>query len=135
MNQLPYSCYFQERLKKEYKNANKTREGYVDESEDEEEPTLTRAGKGLRKTLQKLEKDGGYDESDDDENPYASEVCLLWIARMRRRLIAFRLRKRRKSPFQSTRVLLSSLPSPSQGVNPLRQTGRRRPRRPNRPLR
>ncbi|KAH9938632.1 uncharacterized protein B0H18DRAFT_925141 [Fomitopsis serialis] len=62
----------EERLKREYKNANKTREGYVDESEDEDEPTLTRAGKGLRKTLQKLEKDGGYEESDDDENPYAS---------------------------------------------------------------
>ncbi|KAH9843829.1 uncharacterized protein C8Q71DRAFT_730170 [Rhodofomes roseus] len=64
----------EERLKREYKNANKAREGYVDESDDEDEPTLTQAGKGLRKTLQKLEKDGGYDESDDDENPYASEV-------------------------------------------------------------
>ena len=51
-----FICCHQERLKKEYKTANKTREGYVDESEDEDEPTLTSAGKGLRKTLQKLEK-------------------------------------------------------------------------------
>ncbi|KZT12734.1 Rap30/74 interaction domain-containing protein [Laetiporus sulphureus 93-53] len=64
----------EERLKKEYKSANKAREGYVDESEEEEETTLTRAGKTLQKTLQKLEKDGGYEESDEEENPYASEV-------------------------------------------------------------
>lgn len=63
----------EERLKREYKTANKQREGYIDESDDEEETTLTRAGKTLQKTLQKLEKDGGYDDSDEDENPYISE--------------------------------------------------------------
>lgn len=62
----------EERLKREYKNANKTREGYIDESDDEDDITLTRAGKNLQKTLQKLEKDGGYDDS-DEENPYMSE--------------------------------------------------------------
>ena len=93
-------------MKREYKQANKTREGYVDESEDEEEPTLTRAGKGLRKTLQKLEKDGGYDESDDDENPYASEVCSHWIAQPERRLTASRLRKRKRAGLTDLEALL-----------------------------
>ncbi|OSD04277.1 hypothetical protein PYCCODRAFT_1451181 [Trametes coccinea BRFM310] len=65
----------EERLKKEYKNANKLREGYIDESDEEEdEAKLTGAGKNLQKTLKKLDKDGAYDESDDEEkNPYASE--------------------------------------------------------------
>lgn len=66
----------QERLKREYKNANKQREGYIDESDEDEEELikLTQEGKTLQKTLKKLEKDGGYDESDEEENPYASEV-------------------------------------------------------------
>ncbi|KAL6299703.1 hypothetical protein BKA93DRAFT_577605 [Sparassis latifolia] len=64
----------EERLKRQYKNANKQREGYIDESDDdeEEESKLTGAGKTLQKTLRKLEKDGGYDDSDDERNPYAS---------------------------------------------------------------
>ena len=71
----------QERLKKEYKSANKVRESYIDESEeeDEDDSKLTGAGKNLQKTLKKLEKGGGYEEdSDDDKNPYASSVraCL-----------------------------------------------------------
>ena len=66
----------QERLKKEYKNANKQREGYIDESDEEDmEDVLTGAGKNIQKTLRKLEKDGGYDDdSDDEKNPYASSV-------------------------------------------------------------
>ncbi|OJT03740.1 Transcription initiation factor IIF subunit alpha [Trametes pubescens] len=64
----------EERLKKEYKNANKLREGHIDESdEEEEEAQLTGAGKNLQKTLKKLDKDGAYDDSDDEKNPYASE--------------------------------------------------------------
>ncbi|TBU32744.1 hypothetical protein BD311DRAFT_774930 [Dichomitus squalens] len=63
----------EERLKREYKTANKLREGFIDESDDEEdESKLTGAGKNLQKTLKKLEKGGGYDESDDEKNPYAS---------------------------------------------------------------
>ncbi|KAI0832446.1 hypothetical protein BC628DRAFT_1406917 [Trametes gibbosa] len=64
----------EERLKKEYKNANKLREAYIDESDDEDdEAKLTGAGKNLQKTLKKLDKDGAYDDSDDEQNPYASE--------------------------------------------------------------
>ncbi|KAK7695812.1 hypothetical protein QCA50_000450 [Cerrena zonata] len=63
----------QERIKREYKTANKTREGYIDESEEEEEePKLSMAGKDMRKLMKKLEKNLAYDESDDDRNPYAS---------------------------------------------------------------
>ncbi|TFK91821.1 hypothetical protein K466DRAFT_582462 [Polyporus arcularius HHB13444] len=64
----------EERLKKEYRTANKLREGGVDESEEEEddEAKLTGAGKNLQKTLKKLEKGGGYEDSDDEKNPYAS---------------------------------------------------------------
>ena len=65
----------QERLKREYKNANKQREGYIDESdEDDLDEVLTGAGKNIQKTLRKLEKDGGYDDSDEEKNPYASSV-------------------------------------------------------------
>lgn len=65
----------QERLKREYKNANKTREGYIDESEEEEDINeLSNAGKDMRKLMKKLEKNNGYDESDDEKNPYASSV-------------------------------------------------------------
>ncbi|RPD67135.1 Rap30/74 interaction domain-containing protein [Lentinus tigrinus ALCF2SS1-7] len=64
----------EERLKREYKTANKLREGYIDESESEseDEAKLTGAGKNLQKTLKKLEKGGGYEDSDDEKNPYAS---------------------------------------------------------------
>ncbi|OCH94079.1 hypothetical protein OBBRIDRAFT_789608 [Obba rivulosa] len=63
----------EERLKREYRNANKLRDAGVDESEDEDdENRLTGAGKNLQKTLRKLEKDGAYDDSDDEKNPYAS---------------------------------------------------------------
>lgn len=71
------SMILQERLKKEYKTANKVREGYIDESDEEDEDgsQLTGAGKNLQKTLKKLEKGGGYeDDSDDDKDPYASAV-------------------------------------------------------------
>lgn len=63
----------EERLKREYKAANKTREGYIDESEEEEDlPQLSTAGKDMRKLMKKLEKNTAYDESDDEKNPYAS---------------------------------------------------------------
>lgn len=69
------SLDLQERLKREYKNANKTREGYIDESEEEEDITeLTGAGKDMRKLMKKHEKNNAYDDSDDDKNPYASSV-------------------------------------------------------------
>lgn len=62
----------EERLKREYKSANKTREGYVDESESEEgESQLTKDGKSLKKLMRKLEKNAAYD-SDEERNPYAS---------------------------------------------------------------
>ncbi|KAI0347540.1 Rap30/74 interaction domain-containing protein [Trametopsis cervina] len=63
----------EERLKREYKNANKTREGYIDESEEEEDMSeLTGAGKDMQKLMKKHEKNNAYDDSDDDKNPYAS---------------------------------------------------------------
>ncbi|KAG2754786.1 hypothetical protein P692DRAFT_20950278 [Suillus brevipes Sb2] len=62
----------EERLKREYKSANKTREGYVDESESEDgETQLTKDGKSLKKLMRKLEKNAAYD-SDEERNPYAS---------------------------------------------------------------
>ena len=67
--------YIQERLKREYKTANKTREGYIDESDDEDVNQLSNAGKDMRKLMKKLEKNNAYDESDDEKNPYASSVC------------------------------------------------------------
>lgn len=67
-------CRGQERLKREYKNANKQRDGHIDESEDEEdEEHLTGAGKAMKKLVRKIDKNAGYD-SDEEKNPYASSV-------------------------------------------------------------
>jgi transcription initiation factor TFIIF subunit alpha len=64
----------QERIKKEYRKANKTQQD-GDESEDDDLRRLTGAGKAMQKMLKKNDKSGQYDESDDDEkNPYASSV-------------------------------------------------------------
>lgn len=64
----------QERLKREYKLANKQRDGYIDESEeDEDESQLSKDGKSLKKLMRKLEKNVAY-ESDEEQNPYASSV-------------------------------------------------------------
>ena len=69
----------QERLKKEYKSANKQRDTGIDESEEEDEsqPTSKQS-----KAMQKLIKNRvGIDAyvSDEDKNPYASSVriCLM----------------------------------------------------------
>ncbi|EGO01890.1 hypothetical protein SERLA73DRAFT_177477 [Serpula lacrymans var. lacrymans S7.3] len=62
----------EERLKREYKNANKQREGYIDESEEEDDDTLlTKDGKNMKKLIRNLEKNTAY-ESDEERNPYAS---------------------------------------------------------------
>ncbi|KAI6151921.1 hypothetical protein BKA82DRAFT_4104931 [Pisolithus tinctorius] len=62
----------EERLKREYKLANKQRDGYVDESEDEEDDNqLTKDGKFLKKLVRKLDKNVAY-ESDEERDPYAS---------------------------------------------------------------
>jgi transcription initiation factor TFIIF subunit alpha len=64
----------QERLKREYKSANKRREGYVDESdEDDNEVQLSKEGKAMKKLIRNLEKNNAYD-SDEERNPYASSV-------------------------------------------------------------
>lgn len=94
-------------MKKEYKSANKTREGYIDESDEEdEEVKLTGAGKNLHKTLKKLEKDGGYDDSDDEKNPYATSVSLATF-RALTQLICGRRRKRKRSRNPCNQDLLS----------------------------
>jgi len=60
--------------------ANKQREGYIDESEEEEDgdSQLTRDGKSLKKLMRKLEKNVAYD-SDEERNPYASSVSLSYM--------------------------------------------------------
>ncbi|KAG7096958.1 hypothetical protein E1B28_004355 [Marasmius oreades] len=64
----------EERLKREYKTANKTREGYIDESDDEDEkPTTSQQGKAMKKMLKKREEGDAY-ESEEEENPYASSA-------------------------------------------------------------
>ncbi|KAK7049517.1 transcription factor IIF subunit tfg1 [Paramarasmius palmivorus] len=70
-NQDDEAKELEERLKREYKNANKTREGYIDESDEEEEkPQISKSGKAMKKMLKTREGDA-Y-ESEEDENPYAS---------------------------------------------------------------
>ncbi|TCD66981.1 hypothetical protein EIP91_000661 [Steccherinum ochraceum] len=64
----------EERLKKEYKAANKTREGYIDESEEEEDdkPKLSSSHKSMQKLIKKLDNQLQGDDDDDDADPYAS---------------------------------------------------------------
>ncbi|KDQ64506.1 hypothetical protein JAAARDRAFT_118109 [Jaapia argillacea MUCL 33604] len=61
----------EERIKREYRKANKL-EGGEEEEDDEDESKLTTAGKAMKKIIKNLEKNNAYD-SDDEENPYASE--------------------------------------------------------------
>lgn len=67
----------QERIQREYMSANKQRDAGVDESDDEEQDsTLTGAGKAIKKLMNKHEKNEAY-ESDEESNPYASSVVCL----------------------------------------------------------
>ncbi|KAJ6599065.1 transcription initiation factor [Mycena vulgaris] len=61
----------EERLKKEYKTANKLRDGGVDESDDEELPGMSKQAKAMQKLIRTREGNDAYD-SDEDKNPYAS---------------------------------------------------------------
>ncbi|KAK0468365.1 transcription initiation factor [Desarmillaria tabescens] len=61
----------EERLKKEYKSANKIREGYVDDSDEEEKPKMSKEERRMQKLIRNREG-GEPDDSDDEKNPYAS---------------------------------------------------------------
>jgi transcription initiation factor TFIIF subunit alpha len=61
----------EERLKKEYKTANKQRDGHIDESDDEDMPGMTKQAKAMQKMIRTREGNDAYD-SDEDKNPYAS---------------------------------------------------------------
>ncbi|KAH7914352.1 hypothetical protein BJ138DRAFT_1079736 [Hygrophoropsis aurantiaca] len=63
----------EERLKREYKAANKQRDGQIDESDDDlDDSQLTQEGKSLKKLMRDLEKNMAYDSDDERKNPYAS---------------------------------------------------------------
>jgi hypothetical protein len=57
-------------------SANKQRDVGIDDSDEEDQdPTLTGAGKAIKKLMNKHEKNAAY-ESDEESNPYASSaVC------------------------------------------------------------
>lgn len=61
----------EERLKREYKAANKQRDTGVDDSDEKEEPTKSKQAKAMQKMIRNREGNEAY-ESDEDENPYAS---------------------------------------------------------------
>ncbi|KAG6817409.1 hypothetical protein H0H87_009054 [Tephrocybe sp. NHM501043] len=64
----------EERLKREYKAANKQREAGVDESDDDEPlPGMTKGAKAMQKLIRNREGNDAYD-SDEEENPYASSA-------------------------------------------------------------
>lgn len=68
--------FMQERLKKEYKTANKQRDGHIDESDEEDTPGKTKQEKAMQKLIRNREGNNAYD-SDEEKNPYASSVCPL----------------------------------------------------------
>lgn len=94
----------QERIKKEYRKAKAVANGdFVEDSDDEDDPKLSGAGKQMQKMLKKNDKSGQYDDSDEDKNPYASSVCYRsscpffggtypYMNRMRRRMNPIRLK-------------------------------------------
>lgn len=57
----------EDRLKREYKNANRER----NDSDDDDDALLTKEGKKMKKIIRNNDKSNMYD-SDDEENPYAS---------------------------------------------------------------
>ncbi|GLB33811.1 putative transcription initiation factor IIF subunit alpha [Lyophyllum shimeji] len=63
----------EERLKREYKAANKIREAGVYESDEEERPGMSKQAKAMQKLIRNREGNEAY-ESDEEENPYASSV-------------------------------------------------------------
>jgi hypothetical protein len=78
----------QERLQREYMSANKQRDAGIDESDDEDDPTLTGAGKAIKKLMSKHEKNEAYD-SDEESNPYASSVVCFGLLVLRNFLTDF----------------------------------------------
>ncbi|KAK0491031.1 transcription initiation factor [Armillaria novae-zelandiae] len=62
----------EERLKKEYKSANKTREGYIDDSDEEEKPKLSKEERRMQKLIRNREGGDADDSDDENKNPYAS---------------------------------------------------------------
>ncbi|RDB22525.1 Transcription initiation factor IIF subunit alpha [Hypsizygus marmoreus] len=63
----------EERLKREYKTANKLRDTGVDESDEEELPGMSKQAKAMQKLIRNREGNEAY-ESEEEENPYASSV-------------------------------------------------------------
>lgn len=63
----------EERLKREYKTANKQRDTGVDDSDEKEEPTKSKQAKAMQKMIRNREGNEVY-ESDEEENPYASSA-------------------------------------------------------------
>ncbi|KAF8076391.1 transcription initiation factor [Lyophyllum atratum] len=63
----------EERLKREYKAANKLREAGVDESDEEELPGMSKQAKAMQKLIRNREGNDAY-ESEEEENPYASSA-------------------------------------------------------------
>ncbi|KAJ7591011.1 transcription initiation factor [Mycena floridula] len=61
----------EERLKKEYKSANKTREAYIDDSDEDDTPGKTKQEKAMQKLIRNREGNDAYD-SDEEKNPYAT---------------------------------------------------------------
>ncbi|KAM6495882.1 transcription initiation factor [Amanita muscaria] len=62
----------EERLKREYKTANKHRDaGVVESDEEEEAPTMSKQAKAMQKLIRNREGNEAYD-SDEEKNPYAS---------------------------------------------------------------
>ncbi|KIK68159.1 hypothetical protein GYMLUDRAFT_36997 [Collybiopsis luxurians FD-317 M1] len=63
----------EERLKKEYKNANKTLTGQGNESEEEDEkPVMSKQAKRMQKMLRAREGNDVYESEEEEDNPYAS---------------------------------------------------------------
>ena len=101
--------FMQERLKREYKSANKQREGYVDESDEEDSAKLTKQGEAMKKLIRNREGNDVYD-SDDEKNPYASSASIRYFHSLSLSyFLVFRRRKRkRKNPLQLPLDLLSN---------------------------
>ncbi|KAF8639943.1 hypothetical protein AX17_001193 [Amanita inopinata Kibby_2008] len=61
----------EERLKREYRAANKQRDAGVVDSDEEEIPTMSKQAKAMQRLIRNREGNEAY-ESDEEKNPYAS---------------------------------------------------------------
>lgn len=92
------AVFLQERLKKEYRTANKQGDTGVDVTDDEDDSQgINKQAKAMQKLIRNREGNDAY-ESEDDKNPYASSVSTSFLP-FSYTLYSFRKRRKKNLLF------------------------------------